>query len=66
MHFHLVIYLFILSIFLTNVIVVSIEPITMGIGAAVVGKHKSTYDIIRITMESKRSNGRSDSKIAMY
>lgn len=40
MHFHLVVNLLILSIFLTNVVVVvSIEPITMAIGAAAVGKH---------------------------
>lgn len=39
---HLVVYFLVLSIILTNVVVVvSIEPITMTIGAAAVGKHKS-------------------------
>lgn len=38
MHLNVVVYLLLLSIILTNVVVESIEPITMGIGAAAVGK----------------------------
>ena len=43
MHLNFVIYLLVFSLFLTNVIVVSIEPITMGIGAAAMGKRMMSY-----------------------
>lgn len=42
MHFHLVVYLLVFSIFLINV-VISIEPVTMGIGAAVIGELMTSY-----------------------
>lgn len=42
MHFHLVVYLLVFSIFLINV-VISIEPVTMGIGAAVIGEPMTSY-----------------------
>lgn len=47
MHFQLLVHLLLLSLFLISA-VVSIEPITMSIGAAAVGKHKIqlTNDII--------------------
>lgn len=37
MHFNLVVHLFVFSIFLIDV-VISVEPVTMVIGAAVVGE----------------------------
>lgn len=47
MRLNLVVYLLVLSIILTNVVfVVSIEPISMTIGAAVVGKHNWEGDDI--------------------
>lgn len=39
MHLNLVVYLLVLSIILTNVVVVvSIEPVSMAIGAATIGE----------------------------
>lgn len=51
MHLKLVVYLLFLSVILTNVVVESIEPITMTIGAAAIGKQtiksQLCYDIIQ-------------------
>lgn len=51
MHLKLVVYLLFLSIILTNVVVESIEPLTMTIGAAAISelttKSQLCYDIIQ-------------------
>lgn len=56
MDFQLIVCMLVLSLFLIDV-AVSIEPITMTVGAAAFGKYKehtisvSVYDIIRIAIE---------------
>lgn len=42
MHFHLVVHLLVFNLFLINV-VISVEPITMAIGAAAVGNDITVF-----------------------